>query len=631
VFVLLLSAILRISFLTQATNGSSFPEAGKFYTLAGRSVNWESVGGENVTSGHDEEILKWTIQDVVGDVALVNRTYVDAYIRPQTGENYTDTYDFEYEIALNRTILSASYKLMSFATTSFLGLSENLLDEDVGEHTWAWFPTNLYIGAYVLVSWTWDSGFLTDMLYNVIDEQVIEVLGEKQDCWMLHMPPSVTVDGFQGRTETYWVDKDTGIPLKFYSEGWSLDGSWGYKGECVLVNSNIDLGPESTQPPSPTYTLAVLTTPGFPEAGKFYTWYYFEDGWYISGVTNVTYYNEGLYTFWVVNVAGDEALVQSILWSERICAAEGVKELEAASIRYINYTINVNTREILRISGLVYRVNITSLTYEMEDRTTLLAGDVGEETYCWLPKNLNIGASVNITWTHDWPDSVDNGTYTVTGEKIINALDKPQACWILYMPPTLSIDGTWNISETYYSDKDVGISLGLDGKGWAVDGSSAYSTHFQFIDTNVDLGPRTYIFPVVVDSQSFDITVMTNSTIPVQTFNFSKENKKLSFNVTGLSGTGGFCNITIPRNMLDCATLDEWLILANDTDISDACLKSRDADYTYISIPYIHSTQLIQVKGTWVVPEFPSLIIMLLFTMSTLLAVIFYRRKQRIT
>jgi hypothetical protein len=635
VSVFLLSSTLGNSFMTEApcqktTSGDSFPQAGKFYTLAGQTFNWASVGGKNVTTGHNEELYKWSVQDVVGDVVLVNRTIVDAYIQPETGENYTETYDFDYQIATNRTILSVHWNDMVFTTAGFVWSGEGWADMDVGEHTWAWFSTDLYIGAYVLVGWTNDKNFLDDMLYEVVDHEVIQVIGEKQDCWMLRMPPSVTVDGLRARTETYWVDKDTGIPLKVYSEQWALDGSSGYKDESVLVNTNIDLGPESADEPSPTYTLSVPTTSGFPRTGKFYTLYYLEEGWYISGATNVTYYNEGLYTSWVVNVTGGEALVQGILWYERICAAEGVKELEAASIRYINCTINVNTREILRISGLVCRVNMTSLTYSMEDKTALLTGDVGEETCCWLPKNLNIAATVNITWTYDLPHGIDNGTCTVTGEKIINVLDKPQACWILYMSPTLSIDGTWNYSETFYSDKDVGIPLGSVGKEWAIDGSSADSYLIEFVDTNVDLGPQTYIFPVVVDSQTFQIVVVTNSTIPVQTFNFSKENKELGFNVTGPSGTSGFCNVTIPRTMLDCASLDEWVIFANGTDISNACLKSRNANYTYIFMPYTHSAQLIQVKCTWVVREFPSVIIVLLFTISTLLAAIVYRRKRYI-
>ena len=640
VSVFLLSATIGNGFVTGApfekTASSdsidSFQQAGKFYTLAGRNFNWESVGGENVTSGHDEEILKWSIQDVVGDVALVNRTYVIAYIRPQTGENYTDTYDFDYEIATNRTILSAHLKYMRFDTTGFQGASEDLLDEDVGEHTWAWFPTNLYIGATVNVSWTWDSKFLNNMLYNVTGDQVIEILGEKQDCWMLHMSPSVTIDGTQGRMETYWVDKDTGVPLKLYSEGWVLDGSGGYKGEYVLVNTNIDLGPESTQPPSPTYTLTVPTTAGFPAAGKFWSWYVLENSWNMRDASNVTYYQEGLLTRWVADITNSEALIYKIFWGGTLCDAEDVKELEAVDILYTIYRANTTTREILEaISSIIYHVNMTSLTYQIIDRTALLAGDVGEETYCWLPTNIHIGAKVNITWSYDRPWTLDNATYTVIDEKILSALGEPQACWVLYLPPTTSIDGTWNYSETYYSDKDVGIPLADVAKGWAVDDSSAWVDNIWLIDTNVDLGPSTYVFQAVADSQTFNITVVTNSTIPTQTFNFSQGQKMISFSVTGLSGTAGFCNITIPRTLVDCTNLDEWVIFANGTDISGNCHKNRDADYTYICIPYNHSVQPIVVKGTWVIPEFPTAIIMPLFMLATLLAVIVYRRKHALT
>jgi len=500
VSLLLLSATLRNSFITQAVNSDSivsFPQAGKFYTLAGRTFLWQIIDGEKVTTEYNEEIHKWSIQDVVGDVALVNRTYVDSYKRPQTGENYTDTYDFDYEIAINRTILSAYLKTMSFDTIGFLGSSAEPLDMDVGEHTWGWFSTDLHIGSYVLVSWTWDRNFLGDTLYEIVGEEVIQVIGQKQDCWLLHMPPAVTVDGTQGREETYWVDKDTGIPLKLYNKGWALDGSFGWEGEGVLVNTNFDLEAESTETPSPTYTLTVPTTPGFPETGKFWSWYILDEGWNMRGLSNVSYYQEGLLTRWVANVINDEALVYKIYWGDYLCDVDDVKELEAVDILYTVYRANITTREILEaISSLIYHVNMTSLTYEIIDRTAMLAGDVGEETYCWLPTNIHIGAKVNITWSYDRPWTLDNATYTVIDEKILNALEKTQACWVLYLPPTASIDGTWNYSETWYSDKDTGIPLCLFSKGWAVDGSSAWVDNCWLIDTNVDLGPCTYYLTI---------------------------------------------------------------------------------------------------------------------------------------
>ncbi|MBT0160839.1 hypothetical protein G4O51_12740 [Candidatus Bathyarchaeota archaeon A05DMB-2] len=628
VSLLFLSASPGISLITQATyeqttksnSVNPFPQAGKFYTLAGRGFDWAFIDGENVTTDYWEEIHKWSVQDVVGDVVLVNRTYV----LPQAEVNYVDTEDFDYEIAVNRTILSAYWKGMAFASTGFLGSDERSLDEDVGEHTWAWFSTDLYIGAYILVSWTGDHRFLGDMLYEVVDEEVIEILGEKQESWMVRMPPVVTVDGTQGRTETYWVDKDTGIPLKLYTEGWVLDGSSGLLGEFVLVNTNIDLGPESTEEPSPTYTLTVPTTPGFPEAGKFYTWYYLEDGWYMSGAANITYYNEGLFTWWVADVTGTEALVYRIFWYQHISEAGGAKELEAVEIQCYNYTMDINTREILRAAGLLYRVNTTSLAYEVEDRTPQLVGDVGEETYCWLPKNLNIGATVNITWTIDWPDNVDNGTYTVTGEKIINALGKPQACWILYMPPTPSINGKWNISETYYSDKDVGTPLGGDGKGWAVDGNSAYSYFLQFIDTNIDLGPKTYVFQVVADGQTFYVVVVTNSTVLVETFAFSQGDMKISYNVTGASDTAGFCNVTIPMALLRD---NPWTVKVGNLTITPIITDNDTHNFLYFN--YNHSTYLVEISGTWVIPEFPSAIILPLFMVFSVIGIVFAKKKLR--
>jgi hypothetical protein len=639
VSVFLLSATIGNSFVAEApfekTASSdsidSFPQAGKFYTLAGRTFNWASVGGENVTTGNDEELYKWSVQDVVGDVVLVNRTLVDSRIEPETGANFTETYDFDYQIAANRTILSVHFNDMVFTTAGFVWSGEGWLDVDVGEHTWAWFSTDLHIGVYVLVGWTNDKNFLDDMLYEVVDDEVIQVIGEKQDCWMLRMPPSVTVDGLRARTETYWVDKDTGIPLKLHGKEWALDGSSGWDEEDVLVHTNIDLGPESADEPSPTYTLTVPTTPGFPQASKFYTSCIVENDWYMSGETNITYYIEGFFTIWVVNVTGNEAFVHRIFWFETVSAAEGLEELEAVGIQYYDYIINTNTREILNAAGSIYRINMTSLTYSVEDRTSLLAGDIGEETWYWLPKNLYLGAVVSISWTYDIPSMIDNGTYTVTGEKIVNTLGNPQASWILHIPITPSIDGTWNYTENWYSDKDVGIPLGIVTEGWAVDGNEAYIETGSLIDTNVYLGPSTYVFQAVADSQTFNITVVTNSTVPTQTFNFSQGQKMISFSVTGLSGTAGFCNITIPRTLADCTNLDEWVVFANGTDISGNCHKNRDADYTYICIPYNHSVQPIVVKGTWVIPEFPTAIIMPLFMLATLLAVMVYRRKHALT
>jgi len=465
---------------------NSFQQSGKFYTLAGRVSFWEIIEEEKITH-YEDAMDKWSVQDVDDDIAIINRTVSVVYIYPETSAFRVETYDLDYKIAADRTILWAYYREMYFIDAGFESSWEMPLDMDIGEHTRAWFPTNLYIGAKVSGGWVGDSSFLDDTQYEVTSEEVIQVLGEKQDCWILHMPPSITIDGTRVRSNSWWVDKDTGVPLKAYWETLALDGSWGYEEEDVLVRTNIDLGPESTQFASPTYTLTVPTTPGFPEAGKFYSWYYLTEGWYVSGATNVTYYTEGLWTWFATEVTNDVAVVKRIMWSEYVCEAEGAKELEVVSIRYYSYRISTATRSILDITCSAYSINMTSLTWSVVEMPPLTC-DIGEKTYCWLPTNLHIGATVDITWTGD--DTLDNATYTVTSEKIISTLGETQKSWALYLPPTTTVDEKYMVTETLCSDKDVGIGLEYISKSQAIDGSSASVSKMQLMGTNINLGPE---------------------------------------------------------------------------------------------------------------------------------------------
>ncbi len=128
---------------------------------------------------------------------------------------------------------------------------------------------------------------------------------------------------------------------------------------------------------------------------------------------------------------------------------------------------------------------------------------------------------------------------------------------------------------------------------------------------------------IVADGTVFHVTTESNSTI--SNFQFIKEDKKLLFNVTRPSGKPGYCNISIPEELL----WGEFSIFMDDS------LLVRDVDYTqtyngthyafYMS--YSHSTHTIEIVGTEVIPEFPLPTFSLLFMTATLLAVIAHRRK----
>jgi len=112
---------------------------------------------------------------------------------------------------------------------------------------------------------------------------------------------------------------------------------------------------------------------------------------------------------------------------------------------------------------------------------------------------------------------------------------------------------------------------------------------------------RSLTFDVTLGEETFSITTLSNSTIT--NFSFSQTLKQVSFNVTGLTGTTGFSNVTIPDSLL----WGEFVVYKDGSPLV------RDVDYTQtyngthfiFYITYIHSTHLIEIRGTEVIDVTP--------------------------
>jgi hypothetical protein len=108
---------------------------------------------------------------------------------------------------------------------------------------------------------------------------------------------------------------------------------------------------------------------------------------------------------------------------------------------------------------------------------------------------------------------------------------------------------------------------------------------------------------------SYNLTVYTSSTVtdPV----FSQSEKKVQFDVVGYASysTSGFCNVTIPKAVLNCSSLTDWQVKLNSTDINYAA--SQNATHTFIYFEYNYSTHHIEITGTQAItgqqtnPDFP--------------------------
>jgi len=124
---------------------------------------------------------------------------------------------------------------------------------------------------------------------------------------------------------------------------------------------------------------------------------------------------------------------------------------------------------------------------------------------------------------------------------------------------------------------------------------------------------------------AYNVTWYTNSTI--SNFNFSQLDKLITFDITGYmsQAENGFCNVTIPKNLLRCESLYEWQVRLNGTNI--AYTATQNDTHTFIYFTHSYSTQNIQIIGTEVIPEFPTVVLLSVLTVVTTLNIVFMKRK----
>jgi len=183
--------------------------------------------------------------------------------------------------------------------------------------------------------------------------------------------------------------------------------------------------------------------------------------------------------------------------------------------------------------------------------------------------------------------------------------------------PLLTIDrqnGTfysllWSIAKACFPDGYAITSFNEWHEGTEIEPSVEYG--YQYIDLTRIL-QTMWTAPL-------NIEVVSNSAI--LDFHIDVLQKIVSFNVSGLKNTQGFCNVTLPNIIAQELWNDNYTVLL---DGEPWPFRNRtDTTNTYIYINYTHSEHEIVI-----VPEFPSFLILPLFMMATLLAVIAYKRKH---
>lgn len=171
-----------------------------------------------------------------------------------------------------------------------------------------------------------------------------------------------------------------------------------------------------------------------------------------------------------------------------------------------------------------------------------------------------------------------------------------------------------NDVEGNFWDDYAGVDISGGGDGV---GDSPYAVNIYNVDYFPLMGLVTFFDVGLWDGNQYYFHVISNSS--ALSFNFNDTNKLVSFNVTGLNATG-FSRVAIPRQLLWCENLNDWIVRVNGS------LVPFDAtgydDYTYLYFTYSHSESKVEIYGTSIIPEFPStsvltILMLLCFTIAS--------------
>lgn len=269
------------------------------------------------------------------------------------------------------------------------------------------------------------------------------------------------------------------------------------------------------------------------------------------------------------------------------------------------------------------------------------------------------------TWTA-WEGYATSKSWTMTeseGTKVVHARFKDDVGLITEASDTIILDATpptgsilinggdayttstsVTLQLTYY-DPSSGVSLvrySNDGiwdtepwqsasssRSWSLTaGDGAKTVYFQIKDAAGNLmtfsdditlksstATETQYFNVPFEEDIYVIETCSNSTVSDLTFNQAL--KRIRFNVDGTTGTAGFCNITIPAQLLS----GDFTVFMDDVQLIEGVdyTETFDGPNLTLSISYEHSTHMIEIVGTNVIPDFTSWLLLPFLIAATLL------------
>jgi parallel beta-helix repeat protein len=329
------------------------------------------------------------------------------------------------------------------------------------------------------------------------------------------------------------------------------------------------------------------------------------------------------------------------------CAAGFVQDIDSSNTvnnKPIYYLTNVNNAEIdptnCPDAGDLALVNCTNVTVKDFNFTSNNDGVlIAYSTNCTLT-NMTLGDNRVYITSALYNESFlsDYGGLTIcgsTGNTVVDSTVYNNTCAVCLCNSTGNTfydDAFINNDVPVVSDLEdpfENVSTGVLCKNsWdnSVEGNywSQYNgtgndgigeTPYVIDANNTDNHPLMGTFSTFNVATGVNVQVVSNST--VSDFEFNRT--AILFNVSGVNGTTGFCNVCVPTSLLN-GTLT---VFVNGTEVQYSLLPISNSSNSYLYFTYGHSTEQVII-----LPEFPEPLIIAMLMLATLLTITIHKKRH---
>jgi len=247
----------------------------------------------------------------------------------------------------------------------------------------------------------------------------------------------------------------------------------------------------------------------------------------------------------------------------------------------------------------------------------------------------------NITGVYSYDYWNHRTLLRIEGDKRAELAEAAGEDWIASAPTMLVL--VWNSSKEELQDyayTEVGLILQnvhLESVAWGLVADWADVTDEDAMRSVLGFGEETDLRPVTViavghpttyqhkvlwNGIDYKVSVSTNST--VTNFAFDQTAKTESFEIAGTNGTKGFCNVTIPQELLN----GDFSLWIDDSPVSFTI--TQNTTHSSLHFNYTHTVHKVRIVGTSVIPEhIHPLLIGMIFFLATAVVILQHIRRGK--